>query len=348
MSLLLPSAAARLVKPAQSLLIVDDEPAVRNLMVKWAESLGLTPRTAATAEEAVQVISNERCDLAVIDVMMPGRNGLWLIDKLRHEHPETALILATGFVEQLDVQPVVADLLIKPFKRDRFILALDRGREWRRHAVEEIEWHARLCGDMDARLAEAEHLIQAAAQAGLDEAGALSRLADSRIPDVVEHAERVARYTQSIARELGLDEARIARFELAARFHDIGKAVTPEAVLTKPSPLTASEAHIMRRHVEAGAAILLATETLVDLAPIVRASHEWYGGTGYPDRLAGVAIPLASRIIAVADAYDAMTQDRQYRTRLDAVEAISELLRCTPNQFDPDVVIAFLNILGRH
>jgi HD-GYP domain-containing protein (c-di-GMP phosphodiesterase class II) len=87
---------------------------------------------------------------------------------------------------------------------------------------------------------------------------------------------------------------------------------------------------------------------LADAAPLVRATHEWYGGGGFPAKLSGSEIPLGSRIITVVDAYDAMTQNRSYRARLDSSEAISELLRCAPIQFDPDLVIAFLTVLGRH
>jgi len=122
----------------------------------------------------------------------------------------------------------------------------------------------------------------------------------------------------------------------------------PDALVTKPSPLTSGEKAIMRRHVDVGADILEATDTLRTAAPIVRASHEWFGGGGYPQQLAGSTIPLASRIIAVVDAYDAMTQDRAYRTRFDSSDAVAELLRCSPTQFDPQVVAAFLAVLGRH
>ncbi len=332
-----------------SVLIVDDEPSVRELMVRWATSLGLSPRTAANADEAVQALQSEHCDLAVIDVMMPGKTGLWLAGELRRDHPHTAVILATGYANELEknVTPV-ADFLVKPFKRDRFMLAVDRGREWRRQAVEELEWHAQLAAEMRARVQDIQSSVAAARQQGADEVDTLVEIARARTPDVMEHSERVARYTVSIARELALDQSALMLFEQAALFHDIGKAATPEPVLTKPSPLTASEAAIMRRHVDAGADILAGTRTLQSLAPIVLASHEWFGGAGYPHRLSGTGIPLASRIISVADAYDAMTQDRQYRSRLDSAEAVSELLRGTPRQFDPDIVVTFLNVLNRH
>jgi HD-GYP domain-containing protein (c-di-GMP phosphodiesterase class II) len=162
------------------------------------------------------------------------------------------------------------------------------------------------------------------------------------------HSERVARYTVSLARELQIDSAMIPTVEQAARFHDIGKSAMPVSLLMKPSPMTDGEIAIMRRHVDAGADILEVTPTLRHLAPVVRASHEWFSGGGYPSQLAGLAIPFASRLIAVADAYDAMTQSRAYRDRLDVNEAVGELLRCCPSQFDPDIVVAFLNVLGRH
>jgi putative nucleotidyltransferase with HDIG domain len=340
----------RALMPATtSVLIVDDEPAIRELMARWVHSLGLQPRTAASSEEAIVSLSARHCDLAVIDVMMPGKNGLWLAGEVRRDHPHTAVVLATGYSELIDgASPSVADLLIKPIKRERFVLALDRGIEWRRQAIEELEWHARLSTELGERVEQIRGELAAARARGADEAALLVALATERTPDVSAHAERVVRYSMSIAAEMRLAMALLPEIERGARFHDIGKVATPEPILSKPSPLTPSEVAIMRRHVEAGAEILEGSETLRDLSPIVRASHEWFSGGGYPEKLAGDAIPLASRIIGVADAYDAMTQDRLYRRRLDSAEAIAELLRCAPAQFDPNVIVAFLNILSKH
>lgn len=335
--------------PLNSVLIVDDEPSIRDLLTRWAASLGLESATAATAEEAIETLNARHYDLAIIDVMMPGKNGLWLAGEVRRDHPDTAVIIATANEATVrHTTASLADLLIKPFKKDRFILAVDRGREWRRQAVEELEWQAHSTAEVRARVADIQRRVEAGFTAGLDEADVLWQLAARRIPDVLEHSLRVVRYTLSIAREITLDLNSLALFEMAAKFHDIGKLAMPEAVLTKPSPLTSSEAMIMREHVDAGTEILSASKTLRTAAPFVRASHEWFGGTGYPQGLAGTAIPLASRIISVADAYDAMTQDRRYRSRLDALEAASELLRGAPSQFDPDIVVAFLNIVNRH
>jgi HD-GYP domain-containing protein (c-di-GMP phosphodiesterase class II) len=168
------------------------------------------------------------------------------------------------------------------------------------------------------------------------------------MPEMAAHGERVARYAQSVARELGVPSDLTPGLEIAARFHDIGKIAIPDALMTKPSPLTPGEKAIMRQHVDIGGDILEATRTLAESAPDVRASHEWFGGGGYPRKVAGRDIPLAARIIAVVDAYDAMTQDRSYRIRLDSADAVAELLRASPVQFDPQVVSAFLAVLGRH
>jgi putative nucleotidyltransferase with HDIG domain len=337
------------VTPLTSVLIVDDEEPIRQLLVRWVSSMSLQASTASNAEEAVQSLNTQPVDLAIIDIMMPGKNGLWLADQVNRTHPDVAVVLATGNAAMVKNAPApIADLLIKPFKRERFILAVDRGREWRRQAVEELERQAHLKMEVFSRVAEVQEAIVRARAAGEDESDVLWQLAVARISDVVEHSERVVRYTAAIAREMEVDNSKVTLFEQAARFHDIGKLAMPETVLTKPSPLTPGEVTIMRAHVEAGVDILEATTTLRETVPIVGASHEWFGGQGYPEGLSGTDIPLASRIISVADAYDAMTQDRHYRSRLGAVEAISELLRGTPTQFDPDVVVAFLNIVNRH
>jgi putative nucleotidyltransferase with HDIG domain len=327
-----------------SVLIVDDEPAVRDLMARWVASLGMQPTTAGNSDEALARLRARPHDLAVIDVMMPGRNGMWLAGAVRREHPQTAVVIATAHTDLVEDAPV-ADLIIKPFKRERFVLALDRGRQWRQRALEDLHWHARLEEQLRAGVETIRALVR---EHDGDEAALLTQLTSERTPDVLSHSERVSRFSVTLAQELGLDPAVIPSIEVAARFHDVGKAAMPESLLTKPSPMTPGEIAIMRRHVDAGADILDATIALRELAPIVRASHEWFSGGGYPLQLAGVAIPYASRLIAVADAYDAMTQSRAYRERLDVSEAVGELLRCSGSQFDPDIVTAFLTLLGGH
>jgi cyclic di-GMP phosphodiesterase len=331
-----------------TVLIVDDEPAVRDLMARWVTALGLRPRTAANADEALATLRTNHYDLAVIDVMMPGNNGLWLANEVQRDHPNTAVVIATAYTELLDAdaqQRSIADLLIKPFKRERFALAVDRGRQWRKQALEEVHWHAVLSIEMHDRAQQVMARVGARSMDGVSESAALLELAMERTPETAAHGERVARYAMSVAREMGVEHELGPSLVEAARFHDIGKVAMPEALLSKPGPLTPGEMAIMRQHVEVGADILESTHGLIDA---VRASHEWFGGGGYPRKTSGDAIPLAARIIAAVDAYDAMTQDRAYRIRFDSSDAVAELLRCSPAQFDPIVVNAFLAVLGRH
>jgi putative nucleotidyltransferase with HDIG domain len=333
-----------------SVLIVDDEPGVRDIMCRWVTSFGLQPQAAANAEEALAALDRHPVDLAVIDVMMPGHDGLWLANRLRLDHPQTAVVVATAYSDLLGAdaeQTPIADLLIKPFKRERFALALERGRQWRKEASGEVRWHAQLVIELEERRDEIAAVLRQQDDPSM-EAVALADLLWVRSPDVMAHGERVARYVQAVGRELALDEQAQKALELAARYHDVGKAALPESLLTKPSPLTDGEFAIIRKHVEVGADILASTRSLNELAPIVRATHERFGGGGYPHQLAGDAIPLASRIISVADAYDAMTQTREYRVRIDSSQAVSELLRCGGSQFDPAMVTTFLSLLARH
>ena len=334
-----------------SVLIVDDEPAVRDIMARWVASLGLRSHTAGSADEALATLRGQQCELAVIDVTMPERDGIRLAHELQRAHPNTALVLATTDADLLDTGQAplsFADLIVKPFQRDRFELAVDRGRRWRKHWLEELRWQAQLAVELEDRIGELHADMWTYTARGASESAALMSIAQERIPRTAAHSERVARYAVSVAAELGLAPEASSVVESAARFHDIGKAAMPLALLTKPSPLTPGEAAIMRKHVEVGADVLLATTQLAAVAPLVHASHESFDGTGYPDQLAGEDIPLESRIIAVCDSYDAMTQSRLYRRATDSGDAVRELLRCSPSQFDPRIVDAFIAMLGRH
>jgi two-component system, cell cycle response regulator len=140
---------------------------------------------------------------------------------------------------------------------------------------------------------------------------------------------------------LGLDEPVRDQVVCAAELHDVGKLAIPDAILNKPGPLDADEAARLRRHVELGEAMLRDTPALRPAAALVRASHERWDGAGYPDGLAGEAIPLGARIVTVCDAYSAMRQARAYGAVLNDAQARAELRRCSGTQFDPAMVAAF-------
>jgi diguanylate cyclase (GGDEF)-like protein len=174
----------------------------------------------------------------------------------------------------------------------------------------------------------------------------LARAVDERMAIRHEHSGAVARHAALIGEGLGFDAPAVAALRLAAVLHDIGKIAVPEAVLSKPEPLTEAERHLVRRHPAAGAEMVARIDGLEEIAPWVRHSHEHIDGSGYPDGLAGDEIPLESRILLVADAFDTMTSERPYSPAMDVDDALAELRRCAGRQFDPacvDVLCAALS-----
>ncbi len=155
----------------------------------------------------------------------------------------------------------------------------------------------------------------------------------------------VSRLAARVARELGQPDDEIERIRVASTLHDIGNAAIPRTILDKPGPLTRAEWAFVRCHTVIGERFLLAAPALAATAPLVRSSHERVDGTGYPDRLAADAIPLGARIIAVCDAYAAMTSERPHRKAGTAAYALQELQRCRGTQFDAEVVDAFCRVV---
>lgn len=155
------------------------------------------------------------------------------------------------------------------------------------------------------------------------------------------HTARVRLLSLAIGRQLGLEESALEELSLAAVLHDIGKIGVPDEILQKQGRLDAEEYAVMTHHPRHGAEILGLIETMAPLLSSVRNHHERFDGNGYPDRLVGEEIPLAARIIAVADAYDAMATDRPYRKALSRDAALAELRQHVGSQFDPEVVSAF-------
>jgi diguanylate cyclase (GGDEF)-like protein/putative nucleotidyltransferase with HDIG domain len=174
----------------------------------------------------------------------------------------------------------------------------------------------------------------------------LAETVDLRFSGTARHSETVGRYAEMMARELGLSEARTGRVRLAGLLHDIGKVGVPDSILQKPGRLSDEELAVIRRHPELGAQ-MLDHASLADVREWVGAHHEQPDGRGYPRGLSGDALPLEARIIAVADAYEAMTSDRSYRSSLDHATAQRELERCAGTQFDPRVVSALVSLLER-
>jgi two-component system, cell cycle response regulator len=172
-------------------------------------------------------------------------------------------------------------------------------------------------------------------------ASRLLELVSDGAPDVAAHMDRTARLARALIDDLDLCDPLARQIVLTARLHDIGKLGIPPWILEKPAPLTAYELDVMREHSVIGQRMLERRSELLALSSLVRATHERWDGTGYPDGLSGAAIPLPSRIVAVCDAFDAMTRPRVYSTSMSIDSALHELERCAGTQFDPGVVAVF-------
>ena len=168
---------------------------------------------------------------------------------------------------------------------------------------------------------------------------------DARDPYTLGHSTRVARMSCALGRRLGMDEKELSNLERAAIFHDIGKIQTPDDVLLKGERLSQAEEKQMKSHPVDGTEILRMAPFLHRYIPVVRAHHEWYNGEGYPDGIKGDEIPLHAQIIALADAFDAMTTDRPYREALSSEEAIDEILGFRGSQFSPELSDAFAKMV---
>lgn len=177
-------------------------------------------------------------------------------------------------------------------------------------------------------------------------AATLAHAVDMRMDAVHEHSRAVAERAVSIAAVLGWPEDMLGMLRIAAMLHDVGKVTVPDRVLTKPGPLTPEEFEVIKTHSLAGAELVARVEGLDMIVPWIRHSHESFDGSGYPDGLSGEAIPLASRIMLVADAFDAITSRRPYREALSVAHACRELRRNAGTQFDPACVDALLESLG--
>jgi two-component system cell cycle response regulator len=176
--------------------------------------------------------------------------------------------------------------------------------------------------------------------AGRQSKDVLLRALAERHPELGTHAETVA-LAADTAEALGLPADEVEQVRHASELHDVGKVAIPDAILGKPGPLTAEEWEFVHRHPVIGERIILAAPALARVATLVRASHERWDGAGYPDGLANERIPVGARIVAVADAFAAMTAGRPYRARRTAAEALDELRRHAGTQFDPVVVDAW-------
>jgi putative nucleotidyltransferase with HDIG domain len=256
-----------------------------------------------------------------------------------------ALALSAGGVPlRVDTSVGVAALPLHAGSREELIRAADQAAYAAKHAGK-----GRVCRPEEAPITLERGPAALAEQlkhANLATVEALAAAVDAKDPYTRGHSQRVSAYAAALAQALGHPAATVARVRLAGLLHDVGKIGVPDAILTKPGPLDASEIAVLQQHPQVGARMLSAVPFLREVLPAVRHHHERWDGQGYPDGLAGSAIPPEAAILMVADAFDAMTSSRTYRPALPLAEARRRLREGSGVQFDPGVVAAFERAFG--
>ncbi len=324
------------------ILCIDDNPEVLKLMkMLLADEYDLELITSA--EKGLVFLREKNPDLVLCDVMMPGMDGHAFARALKKDealkHIPIILVTARTGAEMLaeGLQAGADDYISKPF--------------------DSTELKARIRGQLRLRQMEAElslvnrnlrmrtsDLVDQQRSLFLSTVKSLASAIDAKDEYTRHHSTRVTEFTLKIARKMDFSEKELGDLELAALLHDVGKIAVPESILNKPGKLTDAEFKLIKEHPARGESILSPVVELKQIARVVRAHHERYDGTGYPDRTKGQEIPIGARIMAIADTYDSITSERPYRKPASHRFAVKEIIGCSGTQFDPEVVQHFLEI----
>jgi response regulator RpfG family c-di-GMP phosphodiesterase len=329
------------------ILIVDDEQEIRSILTELLET-DYDCEQADCAEAALSLLGARRFDLLLSDITMPGVSGLDMIPLARAIAPDTVIVMISGLQT---VESAIAamrtgafDYLTKPFDLTHVSSAVRRALEHAELREAKRRYEAHLEELVERRTAELHGALASVEDAYRATLRALSAALEARDHETHGHSRRVVAFSLRLGRELGLGEARLRALEFGSLLHDIGKIGVPDVILRKPGSLTEEEWVRMREHPLFGERILRGIDFLAGASRVVAEHHEKWDGTGYPAGLRGEGIDLGARIFAVADAFDAITSDRVYRSGKPYEAAAAEIEKWAGTQFDPAVVAAFRRV----
>ena len=344
-----------------SILIVDDEPQILRLLTTVLERGGLEPRPVTSGRLAIEAAVADPPDLVLLDVRMPDMSGVdvcrWFKqDERLRSIPVIFISGLAGTDDKVEAFRVGAvDYVSKPFQDQEVLARIKTHLCLRRLQVELVSHNLQL----EERIAEQVKVVTMSQLATIF---ALAKLAEARDDDTGQHIERVQTFSRVLAEQMRemrlyvatLTAAFIDNLYQTASLHDIGKVGTPDSVLLKPGKLTPEEFAEMKKHSALGANTLATVfkrhpdnQFLSMGVEVARSHHEKWHGSGYPDGIKGTAIPLAARIVALADFYDALTSKRCYRPPFSHEDTCRMIEEGRGTHFDPDVVTAFSALNGR-
>jgi len=333
-------------------LVVDDEPLMIRTVARQLRGEEYRLLEAASVAEALDVLARERVDLVLMDMTMPGLDGLSYMEYCQADDrlAQIPVIFLTGTVLREIKEKAFAlgavDFIAKPF--DELDLKVRIRAQLRLKILrDEVREKNRLLADRAAHLHTlVEEKTRELRELGLSLVNALENVNFYNDQETGRHLRRVGFYSASLAKALNMDETYVDRIHLFAPLHDVGKVGLPDALLKKKGPFSETERQIMQSHVLIGARILENARIDVMARNIALYHHERWDGSGYLEGLSGSDIPLEARIVALADVYDALSMSRVYRDALDAHAVESYIIRDSGAHFDPDLVRVFQSIRG--
>jgi putative nucleotidyltransferase with HDIG domain len=356
-----------------TVLVVDDERGPREslrIILKPAYHV----LAASSGTEALEILRTIPVDLVTLDLNMPGIKGEDLLATIRRQFPEVEIIVITGWgtVESASeaVRFGIADYLQKPFDVVQVMASVTRAvarQRGRRELIGFLEGIGNALGrerEVGAIIAEldANRSLRDQLRLAIDRASAasgqgreplrtlamlemLAETIEAKDLHMAGHARRTAYYASLLADRLCLSVEQREHIRIASFLHDIGKVGVPEELLSKPGPLDAEERDVLEAHPEVGARIVEPMGIASEIVEAIRHHHERWDGGGYPSGLTADEIPLAARIVQLADVYDALVSERPHRRARSRHAACAEIARCAGTQFDPDLAKEFVSVL---
>ena len=332
-----------MLEQQETLLIVDDEPSIRSLLRQKLSRGGYLCKEAADAEQTLNMLTTSPIALVILDIKMPGKSGIELLPEIKSVYPDTIVIMATAIIDiNVAIQCLkqgADDYICKPFNLEELSLAVQRALDRRRLQLELRGYQQFLEEKVEEQTGEIRKIFLGAIEALVSALEAKDKYTGG-------HSRRVTNIALALGNELALSAKDVEDLRWGSLLHDIGKIAIDQVIQNKPDKLTREEYEHIMTHAGVGAHIV---KPLVDgiINEMIEHHHDHYDGSGLHQVIAGSSIPLGARIIAVADAFDAMTSDRPYRSTMSVAEAVHEIKRGAGTQFDPDIVTAFLKTVGR-
>jgi putative two-component system response regulator len=331
------------------ILVVDDQIQNVRLLQAHLQPQGYEILVANSGGEALEMIAGHPIDLVLLDVMMPGMDGFAVTRKIRQDpvHSLLPVVLVTSLSEKEDrvtgIDAGCDDFISKPVDRLELLARIKSLLKVKAYNDLMGRYRADLEAEVALRTGELKSALERNKEAALETIRRLTVASEYRDEDTGEHVIRMSRYAEAVARRMGLGADLVENILYAAPMHDVGKIGIPDGILLKPGKLDATEWEWMKQHAAIGARILTGSDAeYIRLGEIIaKTHHEKWDGSGYPEGLKGEAIPIAGRVTAIADVFDALSSKRPYKAAFPLEKSLAIIREGRGTHFDPGVVDAF-------